>query len=294
MSSSTEHPRSQGKMSPNAEMMKITNREFEALRDLVYDRFGINLTDRKKSMVVGRLQKMLREKGFKTFNDYYTYLVSDKTDKALSELANRITTNHTFFYREADHFKYFTEVVLPEMVAKHQARHSRDLRIWCAAASSGEEPYTILITMLEYFGHRYSEWDAGLLATDISEKALQQARRAVYDPARLQNVPKAILHRYFQSGTGGHWAISEKVKKEIVIRNFNLMQPNFPFQKPFDCIWCRNVMIYFDQPTRDQLVQRLYNVTAPGGYLFVGHSESLGRGKSSWKYIRPAVYQKVS
>jgi chemotaxis protein methyltransferase CheR len=281
-------------MSPNAEMMKITNREFEALRDLVYDRFGINLTDRKKSMVVGRLQKMLREKGFKTFNDYYTYLVSDKTDKALSELANRITTNHTFFYREADHFKYFTEVVLPEMVAKHQARHSRDLRIWCAAASSGEEPYTILITMLEYFGHRYSEWDAGLLATDISEKALQQARRAVYDPARLQNVPKAILHRYFQSGTGGHWAISEKVKKEIVIRNFNLMQPNFPFQKPFDCIWCRNVMIYFDQPTRDQLVQRLYNVTAPGGYLFVGHSESLGRGKSSWKYIRPAVYQKVS
>ncbi|MGL6193945.1 MAG: CheR family methyltransferase [Thermoguttaceae bacterium] len=275
----------------HTEMMPITDAEFKAIRDLVYSRFGIQLTDQKKSLVVSRLQKILRERGVKTFKEYYDHLVSDKSDKAISELANQITTNHTFFFRESDHFDFFRDTILPDMVARHKAKHDNDLRIWCAAASSGEEPYTILITMLEYFGADYSNWNAGLLCTDISEKALTAAKRGLYDQTRMQGIPPAYLKKYFQK-EGENWAVSDQLKKEAVIRRFNLMNKKFPFKKPFDCIWCRNVMIYFDLPTKLELVNKMYDLTVPGGYLLIGHSETLGRDQTKWKYVKPAVYIK--
>jgi chemotaxis protein methyltransferase CheR len=218
-------------------------------------------------------------------------LIADKTDQAISELANQITTNHTFFFREADHFEFFTQTILPEMTERHRAKNSNDLRLWCAAASSGEEPYTIIISMLEYFGANYSQWNAGLLCTDISEKALMQAKKAVYDKTRLQGVPQAILQKYFKK-EGDTWAVTDRVKNEAVIRRFNLMNKTLPFKKPFDCIWCRNVMIYFDTETKIELVNRMYNHTVNGGYLLIGHSETLGRDQTKWKYIKPAVYRK--
>lgn len=273
-------------------LMQITDGEFNAIRKLVYDHFGINLTERKRSLVVGRLQKLVREKNFSTFKQYHDYLVNDASESALTELANRISTNHTFFYREADHFDYFSNTVLPEITRRHKARNDRDLRIWCAAASSGEEPYTILITMMEHFGHEYSQWDVGLLATDISDKALNAARLGEYDPTRVNHVPPSIKHKYFQKTPTGQYAVTEKLKREVTIRRFNLMNQTLPFRKPFDVIFCRNVMIYFDQPTRNALVKRFYDMTQPGGYLFVGHSESLGRGDSPWTYVMPAVYRK--
>ena len=273
------------------EMMPITHQEFIAIRDLVYNRFGISLSDEKKSLVVSRLQKILRQRGYKNFQQYYDMLAADKTDQAISELANQITTNHTFFFREPDHFDFFTRTILPEMTERHRAKNSNDLRIWCAAASSGEEPYTIIITMLEYFGMNYSQWNAGLLCTDISEKALIQAKQAVYDSTRIQGVPPAILQKYFKK-EGEAWAVIDRVKNEAVIRRFNLMNKTFPFKKPFDCIWCRNVMIYFDTETKIELVNRMYNHTVNGGYLLIGHSETLGRGETKWKYIKPAVYRK--
>ena len=273
------------------EMMPISHQEFVAIRDLVYDRFGISLSDQKKSLVVSRLQKILRQRGYQNFKQYYDTLVADKTDQAISELANQITTNHTFFFREVDHFDFFSQTILPEITRQHSATKSNDLRIWCAAASSGEEPYTIIITMLEYFGANYSQWNAGLLCTDISEKALVQAKKAVYDKTRIQGVPPAILQKYFKK-TGDEWAIVDKVKKEAVIRRFNLMNKTLPFKKPFDCIWCRNVMIYFDLETKIELVNRMYNHTVNGGYLLIGHSETLGRDQTKWKYVKPAVYRK--
>ena len=272
-------------------LLYISDKEFRAIRDLVYERFGINLTDEKKTMVVVRLQKILRQRGFKTFHEYYLYLLEDQSSQAINELANQITTNHTFFYRESEHFRYFKNTILPEIVAKKQKSDSKDLRIWCAAASSGEEPYDIVMCMMEYFGKDYSQWDAGLLATDISEKAMNIARRGVYDVNRMQSLPQEYKNKYFRPN-GSDWEIIDQVKKEVTLRRFNLMNKKLPFKKTFDCIWCRNVMIYFDNKTKLELVNRLYDQTSSGGYLLIGHSENIPRGASHWQYICPAVYKK--
>jgi len=272
-------------------MLHITDKEFQAIRDLVYDRFGINLTNEKKTMVVGRLQKILRTRGYKNFHEYYLFLVEDKTNQAISELANQITTNHTFFWREAEHFDYFMKTILPGIVQHKNQSNSRDIRIWCAAASSGEEPYNIILCMMEFFGKDYKQWDAGLLGTDISEKAMKTAKAGVYEPYRVQTLPDAYKKKYF-TRSGENWKVNDEVKRELTLRHFNLMNKTLPFKKPFDCIWCRNVMIYFDNKTKLELVRRLYDQTVPGGYLLIGHSESIGRGTTPWKYVCPAVYRK--
>ncbi|MDR2172559.1 MAG: protein-glutamate O-methyltransferase CheR [Planctomycetaceae bacterium] len=277
--------------SPVTDMMRISDTEFHLIRDLVYSRFGIALTDQKKGLVVGRLQKILKQHGFKSFKEYYDHLVADKTNIALTELANQITTNHTFFFREPEHFEFFKSDILPWMVREHKAKKNNDLRIWCAAASSGEEPYTLIITLLEYFGVDYKNWDCGLLATDVSEKALVAAKRGVYDQTRLQGVPAAIVNKYFKKTADG-FEVIDRLKSEVTIRKFNLMNEKLPFKKPFDCIWCRNVMIYFDSPTKHALVNRMYQQTVNGGYLLIGHSETLSRDQTRWKYVKPAVYRK--
>ena len=269
----------------------ITDAEFHSIRDMVYNRFGITLSDQKKTLVVGRLQKKLREHGLKTFKEYYDKLVADKNGELLTELANQITTNHTFFFREPDHFDFFTSDILPWMVETHKAQNDSDLRIWCAAASSGEEPYTLVITLMEYFGADYKSWNCGLLATDVSEKALEAAIGGVYVPARLEGVPPAILRKYFKKVPDGY-AVVDQLKREVTYRKFNLMHKSLPFRKKFDCIWCRNVMIYFDTPTKHELVNRMYDSTVNGGYLLIGHSETLDRNQTKWKYVKPAVYRK--
>ena len=275
----------------HTETMPITDTEFHSIRDLVYNRFGITLSDQKKSLVVSRLQKKLKEHGCKTFKQYYDMLIADKTDERITELANQITTNHTFFFREPEHFDFFKSDILPWIVKEHTAKNDKDIRIWCAAASSGEEPYTLIITLLEYFGVGYKNWNCGLLATDISEKALAAAVEGVYVHARLQGVSPAILNKYFRKVSDGY-AVTDQLKKEVTYRKFNLMEKNLPFKKKFDCIWCRNVMIYFDNPTKHELVNRMYGSTVNGGYLLIGHSETLDRNQTKWKYIKPAVYRK--
>ena len=275
----------------NTDLIPITDAEFHSIRDLVSQRLGIILSDQKKNLVVGRLQKKLKEHGFTHFKQYYDMLTSDKTGDALTELANQITTNHTFFFREPAHFDFFKSDILPWMVKEHKARKDNDLRIWCAAASSGEEPYTLIITLLEFFGADYKNWNCGLLATDVSEKALAAAVEGVYVNARLEGVPPAMLRKYFTKAPDGY-AITDQLRKEVTYRKFNLMSKTLPFKKKFDCIWCRNVMIYFDTPTKHELVNRMYDVAVKGGYLLIGHSETLDRSQTKWKYVKPAVYRK--
>lgn len=275
----------------NTGMMTITDAEFRSIRDLVYKHFGIHLTDQKRSLVVGRLQKLVRQKGYSTFQEYFNLLFHGGNDQLLGELVDRISTNHTFFFRENEHFTFFSETVLPEMAAKHAS--DKDLRIWCAAASSGEEPYTILMTMMEFFGTGYASWNAGLLGTDISDQALTIARNGRYSEEKMEGVPPNLRKKYFTHQPDGTWMVQPKMQKEATFRRFNLMNTHLPFKRQFDVIFCRNVMIYFDQQTRLALVERLYQATAPGGYLFIGHSESIGRGTTSWEYIKPAVYRKL-
>ena len=275
----------------STDMMPITDAEFNSIRELVYNRLGITLSDQKKTLVVGRLQKKVKEYGFQTFKQYYDLLLADQRGGALSELANQITTNHTFFFREPDHFDFFKSDILPWMVQTHKAKNDNDLRIWCAAASSGEEPYTLVITLLEHFGMDYKNWNCGLLATDISEKALSSAIVGHYPTTQMQGVPPAVMNKYFTKEGDGYTVI-DKLRKEVTYRKFNLMNKQLPFKKKFDCIWCRNVMIYFDNPTKHELVDRMYDATASGGYLLIGHSETLDRNITRWKFVKPAVYRK--
>jgi len=272
--------------------MSISDKEFGLIRTLVYEKFGINLTEEKRSLVVGRLQKLVRNLGFQSFKQYYDYLLVDGTGQALDLLVNRISTNYTYFHRESDHFDYFHSTALPEAVKDVKGENSRDLRIWCAGCSSGEEPYMLVMQMLEYFGKEYGMWDAGVLATDISGKALDTAKAGVYSGEGVSRVPSDLKRRYFTKNGNGKIGVSEKVKREVTFRRFNLMNEQFPFKKPFHIIFCRNVMIYFDQPTRNALVMRFHNNTVPGGYLFIGHSETLGRTQTLYDYVMPAVYRK--
>lgn len=273
-------------------MMTISDQEFAQLRDLIQRRFGINLTEQKRSLLVGRLQKLMRQLGLASFSQYYEYLTQDKTEKGLSELVDLISTNHTYFNREKDHFDYFSQTALPAVVAKLKRENRKDLRIWCAGCSTGEEPYTLLMLMMEYLGSEYASWDAGILATDISDRALSIAKRGVYAADRVMQLPEPLRRKYFTPADSGEMAVIDKVKREATFRRFNLMNTTFPFKKPFQMIFCRNVMIYFDQPTREALVARYHQHTEPGGYLFIGHSETLGRSQNIYNYLKPALYQK--
>jgi chemotaxis protein methyltransferase CheR len=273
-------------------MMAISDGEFTALRDLIHQRFGINLTEQKRSLLVGRLQKLMRTLGFSTFRQYIDFLQSDKSEQGLSELVDLISTNHTYFNREKDHFEYFFETALPAVVQKLKQQNRRDLRVWCAGSSTGEEPYTLTMLMMEYFGTDYKNWDAGILATDISDRALSAARAGVYPRDRVEQLPGNLRSKYFVPAGNGQLAVRDDVKAEATYRRFNLMNSSFPFKKQFQIIFCRNVMIYFDQPTRDALVSRFHKHTEDGGYLFIGHSETLGRSQTLYRYLQPALYQK--
>lgn len=269
--------------------MNISDEEFKKIRTMIYQRFGINLTDGKRNLVCGRLQKVLCDRGCKTFKEYITYVENDGGSEALSELINKISTNHTFFFREKSHFDFLSKTIFPEL-EKRQQHH--DLRIWCAGCSSGEEAYSLVIQMMEYWGNKYEGLRAGVLATDISEKVLDIAAAAIYPEDKLKEIPLSIKHKYFKKNRDGSWEVSGNVKDEVTLRRFNLMNERFPFKKPFHLIFCRNVMIYFDNITRKTLVRRFYDSIENGGYLFIGHSETLGRDESSFNYVIPAVYRK--
>ncbi len=272
-------------------LMQLTDDEFNLIRTLVYERFGINLTEAKRSLVVGRLQKTLRQLRFDSFMQFYEHLVQDKSGSALDALINQISTNHTFFYRECAHFAYFKNTVLPEIKLRLQQEQRRDLRVWCAGCSSGEEAYTIIIEMMEFFRNDYHLWDAGVLGTDISAKALNKAVAGVYPYENIKNAPGYAQH-YFKKIQDDKYEVTSAIKHEVTFRRLNLMNKTFPFKKLFHVIFCRNVMIYFDQATRDGLIKRFYDSLAPGGYFFIGHSESLGREQALFKYIMPAVYRR--
>ena len=272
-------------------LMKISDSEFNSIREIVYDRFGISLSDAKKSLVVGRLQKIIRSLGHSTFKQYYDQLVADKTGQSLNTLVNRITTNHTFFNRENAHFDFFRTKALPELTELLKTQKSREIRIWSAGCSSGEEPYMLEIIMQEYFGNEYGMWNAGILATDISENALDRAKAGIYSDENIEHLP-SFAKKYFTRMGVDEWKVSDKIKKNVTFRRFNLMNESFPFKNPFHIIFCRNVMIYFNQETRNTLISKFHKCLISGGCFFIGHSESLGRSQNLYKYIMPAAYRK--
>lgn len=278
---------------PVIELVQLTDKEYRLISGLVYERFGINLGEQKRSLIIGRLNKVLRQYGFRTFKEYYDYVLSDNTGAALTTLIDRISTNHTFFYRENDHFEYFSEIVLPEIIANLKNRRRHDIRIWCAGCSTGEESYTLAMILLEQLGNEFKQWDPGILATDISTRALDKAVAGVYQDENVEKMPASLKNKYFVRQNGQTWKVSEQVKSLVTYRKLNLIDEIYPFRKKFQTIFCRNVMIYFDKPTRDGLVERFYRYMEDGGYLFIGHSETLGRNHPSFRYLKPALYRKA-
>lgn len=277
----------------NQTYIEISDEEFKQITGFVYKQIGINLTDGKKALVAGRLQKILRENKFSNFKQYFDKLKSDNTGRELSLLADTISTNHTFFWRESDHFEFFEKSVLPEILNRKKLSNSKELRVWCAGSSTGEEPYTLVMIMMEVLGMDYKNWNAGLLATDISDRALRIAKAGVYSADRLETLPPRFKNKYFKKKSTDEFEVVENVKKEILYRRFNLMNNTFPFKKPFDIIFCRNVMIYFDAETRATLSNKFYQFNEKGGYLFIGHSETLDRSKVAYSFVQPAIYKKI-
>lgn len=272
--------------------MELKDTEFKKLSQLIYDRFGIHLASHKQGMMAARLNKIVNKLNIISFDSYYDYVLNDTTGRAASDLINAIATNHTFFNREKEHFDFFIKVSLPEILAILKEQNSRDIRVWSAGCSSGEEPYMLVMLMMEYFGKEYGLWDAGVLATDISEKVLNMARSGVYPLERVHSLNPQIKLKYFTKVAKEQFKISSTVAKEVIFRRLNLMNTVFPFKKKFHAIFCRNVMIYFDQKTRNELIRRFWDNLEPGGYFFIGHSETLGRNNEIFNYVMPAVYQK--
>ena len=270
-------------------MRDITEKEFNTLREYIKNTFGISLSNEKKSLIYSRLRTVLQELHIDNFTDYYKYLINDQTGQAAIIFIDKVTTNHTFFMRETDHFDYFRDKVLPYIEG---ACKNNDLRLWCAGCSSGEESYTLKFIVEDHFGNSKAKWNTEMLATDISTQVLDKAIHGVYPNDSVNTLPESWRTRYFNKFDEKHSIVKQEIKNGIVYRKFNLMEEKFPFKKSFQVIFCRNVMIYFDNHTRDTLVEKFYNLTEPGGYLFIGHSESLNHTGTKYKYVMPALYRK--
>lgn len=270
-------------------MVAIQEKEFREFAAYIKRHYGIHFKDEKKTLVAGRLNNMLASMNITSLAEYLEYVEADKTGAAASAMLDKITTNYTFFMREPAHFYYFRDKVLPYLV---KTVGDRDLRIWSAACSSGEEPYTLAMLIDEFFGAEKQAWDTKILATDISSAVLATARAGIYAKEKLTDIPEAWRKKYFKEYDEERCILTEKIRDEVIFSNINLNGPAFPFRRGMHVIFCRNVMIYFDSDTKDRLVERLYDATEPGGFLFIGHSEGLNRETMRYKYVMPAVYRK--
>ena len=213
----------------------------------------------------------------------------DSGGKEARNLINALTTNHTYFMREFEHMEFMRSVILPRLKVKEAAR--KDLRIWSAASSTGEEPYTIAMVLKDFFGLDHAGWDTKVLATDISTKVLSHASAGKYLREQIEPLPENWRRRFFTSINEMEYQVKPELKNEVIFRQFNLMNP-FPFHRPFHVVFLRNVMIYFDEETKRQLLRKIYDFLEPEGYLFVGTTESIDRKATNFKYVEPSIYQK--
>jgi len=272
-------------------MIELSNEEFEMLTSFIKVNYGLDLAARK-SFVQMRLQKLIQENNFTTFTDYFTFACSDITGVAISDLVSRMTVNYTLFYRESYHFDYLTNEVLPKLCQKEQ--FSKDLRIWSAGCSTGEEPYTLAMILFDFLGVQKNQWDMKILATDISTFALKKAVVGAYPVDSVECLNPLWVKRYFEPSQKDPELvnISPRIKEEVIFRKLNLVGDSFNFRHKFHFIFCRNVMIYFDEPTRNNLIRKFYDILDDGGYLFIGMSETIDKDASKFKYIMPSVYRK--
>jgi len=282
-------------VSPAGVSRDLSDREFEVFRALVTVHTGITLGPHKRALLQARLGKRLRALGLATFADYYRLLVEQDPDgEELVRLVNTVTTNRTGFYREPHHFAYLAEGWVPDAVSRAAHAGQRVVRIWSAGCSTGEEPYTIAMTLADALGHSPG-WDVRILASDIDTDVLRRAAAGIYSVRDVESIPPNGLRRHFLRGTGprsGFVRIQAALRGLITFRRINLLQEPWPIGSRFDLIFCRNVLIYFDQATQQRLVARLAGLLTDGGALIFGHSEYLHGSVSGIRHIGNTIYRK--
>jgi len=272
--------------------LTISDAEFRQLREFIHAHTGIALSEHKKALVCSRLSKRLRHHGLPRYSDYYVLLVeNDPEGMELMAMINAITTNKTDFFREPHHFRFLAEQVFPAY--KQNPHRERPLRMWSAAASTGEEAYSLAMTAREAMPS-FNEQDIRLLATDIDTDVLSRAASGIYTHTQASQIPEALLRRYFLKGQGTHEGevMAKPLLKSLVHFHWlNLLEDPWPMQEKFDVIFCRNVLIYFDKPTQQKLFQRLAGALRKDGYLMLGHSEAMHGWDNIFKPVGYSIYQ---
>lgn len=267
----------------------MTDEEFLRISRFLKNKYGIDMS-KKKSIMQGRLENYVRSKGFKSYMQFMDALEADISGHYEKRLVDLLSTNHTYFMRETEHFDYFKNSVLPWL--KQSEATKKDLHVWCAASSSGEEPYTLAMILMDFFGIDHKNWDTKVLATDISDDILRKAMLGQYTLEQIEPLPDNWKRRYFRPVSGTeYYKVTDELKNEVLYRKFNLMDP-FPFKKPMHVVFMRNVMIYFDAQTKQKLLKKVYDSLVPGGYLFIGKTETLDRDVVPFKLVGPAIYRK--
>ncbi len=268
--------------------MKLTEKEFNWIVSYMRGRYGIEL-GHKRVLIEGRLENYLLKNGYSNYSEFIRKIADSPNGKEATDMINILTTNHTFFMREFMHFEYMNSCVLPWI--RHSKADTKDVRIWSAAASTGEEPYTIAMILRDYFSMEPG-WDTQLLATDISVEVLKKASEGIYLEEQIQNLPERWKRQYFKRIDAERFQVSRELRKQIVFKKFNLMD-DITFKGRFQVVFLRNVMIYFEDETKRLLLKKIYDHMENGGYLFIGTTESIDKVKSGFQYVQPSIYRKV-
>lgn len=271
--------------------LDLTEKDYLNFSNLIYEKCGINLHKGKKELLKARLAKLLRSYNFDSVRDYYKFLLKDESGREMISLLDSISTNLTYFFREPRHFDFLSQTVVPGLLKSHRGAQKQKISVWCAGCSSGEETYSIAITLLAALPQA-GQVEVSILATDISTRMLAVAAKGIYGSDKVEKIPYEWRRRYFQKGVkscDGYFRVKPWVKDLVTFRRVNLMEP-FPWDSAFDAIFCRNVMIYFDKPTQEKLVNRFHQVLAKDGYFLIGLSESLTGIHHPFKYIQPSIY----
>ncbi len=264
----------------------LTDNDFKAISSQVYDACGIVLAEHKREMVYSRLARRIRYHNLNSFKQYLDFIEKHK-ELEFSEFINAITTNLTSFNREPHHFTYLKNNIAPQL--KHSNAQQKRVRIWSAGCSTGEEAYSIAMTLDGLFP---TDWDVKILATDLDSNVLAKARHGTYTTVNVTGLEQSQLKRWFlKSHDRQCYKVKPELQKNIYFKRLNLLQ-DWPMNGPFDVIFCRNVVIYFDKPTKDQLFKRFYNLLTASGYLFLGHSESLGKDHQNLNNLGQTIYQR--
>ncbi|MFT5294531.1 MAG: chemotaxis protein methyltransferase CheR [Colwellia sp.] len=271
---------------------ELSKNDFNFICQYVYDIAGIVLNASKKEMVYRRLTRIIRDRKIASFTEY-CYLLKTEPEKEKDYFINAITTNLTSFFREQHHFDYMVQHELPKLI-KNSLTNNKRLRIWSSASSTGEEPYSIAITLLETMKKSLAQWDAKILATDIDSNVLAAGKSGIYDDRKIEDIPKKIKEKYFHKGVGNNQnkvRVDKELSKLITFKQLNLLH-DWPMKGPFDIIFCRNVIIYFDKETQQELFARYYEMLTPGGLLILGHSENLGPYQAHFDNVGRTIFRK--